>query len=819
MNLTVSAALQQLFEDLAGRRLFLVYILTPNDKGGTDKIPIDPTRAPGQPGYLLNAQVEANRMTADDALAWVHAGFGAGVGLFIAEDAGLFFLDIDHCRDGDSWLPYASNLLSRFPGCYVEVSQSGTGLHVLGRRGPVPEHRTRNKEYRLEFYTRLRFCALTGAGAYGSILAETPPGAVEAFIATFVPPKVNDDVAPDWTTGPVEDWRGPTDDVELLRRALASKSANAIFGGGLTFADVWYATPAYENRYGSDKSGGDQALANFLAFWTGNDCDRMWRLMQQSGLVRDKWARFDNYIKPTILDACATQKTWYAEAAPLPAVDGSVASAAPGVPSSVAPALPPPGASVTQLQPQPVSAGTVGANPIPAAVPPGPLTADSMPYPDLQSAVTSLLSRFVFLRSENKYYERATRVLIGPEALNRSEASRMPRKDDGSGGRHKACDTFDLCPTKTECVGEGYAPGYADIYTEPGGLGQLVNTYRAPAYDRLEPTDNERALFQQYLGHLFPDGSEWLETYLDGLAFLLANPRGRLGYMTVLTGTLKGTGKSLLMLTIPRLLFGILNVSSPDASAVKHTFTDYLHHKRIVCFDELFEGDDDEAEARMNGRSAWITDDHSLPVHPKGKKAYEARPNVVTFFGTSNYPRKAVFLPPDDRRYALEETHATELPEWLKEQFVVGFLNSGRAPGVLASILGARDLSRFDPKRRPKQNAARVAAQQASLTSVQQELAAAWRDGDMYRDFDTVANIRALLFGRGMRHIPSDFRLAQELQGVLASVGAPCVRHHARLLLGGAYVRVWVWRNLDRWLPASAPQLVEAHAQFKTAQL
>lgn len=795
-----SPALQKLFDDLGAARLFVVYAVVANDKGGTDKVPINPSS-----GYNVSAQLDASRMPADEALAWVQAGIGDGVGLVLTENSGLFFLDIDHCRRGDSWLPHATNFLGRFPGCYVECSQSGEGLHVLGRRRPdLPAHRTRNREYRMELYSRERFCALTGIGAYGSIQVDATP-AVEAFVATFFAKGIDDEVAPDWTTEPCPEWQGPQDDEELLRRALSSRTVNSVFGDGLAFADFWHGSPAFMNRYGADRSGGDQGLCNHLAFWTGNNCDRMWRLMQRCGLVRDKWSRFDTYIKPTILDSCGSQKTWYRESVAPVAVDAAQATSdAPGLPAQVAPLAPVPGAIVTPVGPVPYT---------PGAVPP-----EGAPYPDLVSAVGSLLARFVYLRSDNKYYERSTRVLIGPEGLNKSEASRMPRKDDGSGGRHKACDVFDACPTKVECVGEGYAPGFDDIYTEPGGVAKLVNTYRAPTYQRYEPTQSERDLFAAYLAHLFPEGGDWLNTYLDGLAYLLANPTGRLGYMTVLTGTLKGTGKSILMQTIPRLLFGIMNVSSPDAKATQSNFSDYLHHKRIVCFDELFEGDDGEAEARMNARSAWITDDYSLPIHPKGKTAYESRPNVVSFFGTSNYPRKAVFLPADDRRYALEETHATELPEGIKESFAATFLRSERAPGVLASILGERDLSRFDPKRRPKQNAARIAAQRASLTPVQQELAAMWNDGDFYRDFDTVGNIRIMLAQRGFRHAPSDFRLAQELQGMLTSIGQPCIQLAARVTIGGARVRVWVWRNINQWALSTHTQLAEAHAQFKMAE-
>ncbi len=776
MHSTVTPALWQLIEDLAGQRVFIVY-----DSG---KVPIDPAT-----GLPVDSQDPANRMTASEAMAWVSAGFGVGIGFVLTEGSGYFFLDLDHARDGAAWKPYAANFLDRFPGCYIEVSRSGEGLHVLGRAHDIAAHRTRNREYQLEFYTRGRYCALTGHGAYGRITTDAT-AAVNDLIATFLEAGINDDVAPDWTTEPVEDWRGPADDEELIALALRAKSAAAVFGTGITFADIFTASPAYSAHYAGDASGGDQALANYLAFWTGNNCERMLPLMRRSATARPKWERAD-YLPRTILSACATQKTWYreqvAQVIPLP-----VATGVPGLPSDVT--------DSPQILP------TV----------PGSLPAESLPYLGVQDAHDSLIRRFVFLRSENKYYERATRTLIGSEALNKSEASRMPKKDDGSGGMYKADDMIDRSVLKVEAVGEGYAPGYPDIYE--GGKGKLVNTYHAPTYALLEPTADERELFSQYLQHLFPGRSDWLETYLDGLAYLVANPTGRLAYMTILVGERKGTGKSILMQTLPRLLFGPMNVSSPDASAVKHPFTDYLHHKRIVCFDELFEGNRQEAEERMNGRNAWITDDRSLPIHPKGQKAYEACPNVVTFFGTSNYPRTAVFLPPDDRRVSLEETHARELPEYLKERFASGFLNSDRAPGVLARILNERDVSTFNPRKRPAMTTARQAAQLASLSAIQQELLAARNDGELFRDFDTLGNVRGVLHQRGVRNAPSDSILSRELCGMFSAIGIECVKYQGRPVITGSTCNVWIWRNHATWVRAPAPALSKAHAEFKTGQ-
>lgn len=112
--------------------------------------------------------------------------------------------------------------------------------------------------------------------------------------------------------GPVEEWRGPIDDDDLIRRALMSRSASATFGGRACFADLWgcdvdvLAASFPPSKAGEqyNASQADAALVSHLAFWTGRDGERIHRLMLRSGLVRDKWERED-YLPRTIAEILA----------------------------------------------------------------------------------------------------------------------------------------------------------------------------------------------------------------------------------------------------------------------------------------------------------------------------------------------------------------------------------------------------------------------------------------------------------------------------------------------------------------------------------
>lgn len=76
----------------------------------------------------------------------------------------------------------------------------------------------------------------------------------------------------EWTTEPCENWRGDTDDKELIDRMLNSKPLKSAFGGKATFRDLWEANvDALSKSYPDsnrpyDVSSADAALALHLAF-------------------------------------------------------------------------------------------------------------------------------------------------------------------------------------------------------------------------------------------------------------------------------------------------------------------------------------------------------------------------------------------------------------------------------------------------------------------------------------------------------------------------------------------------------------------------
>jgi hypothetical protein len=299
---------------LGAYRQFIVYLLAPRDDGSgkMDKFPFDPR---------VNRVASAHDVTI--WLSFVEAvaeatkrGEGFGVGFVLTERDPFWCIDVDGAYQNGEWSAVALQLFNYFKGCAIEISQSGTGVHIFGS-GIPPAHRCKNIIYGLEMYHSLRFIALTGNGAIGDAGMDATSllqGAVDAYF----PATSERETGPqEWTNEPDELWRGPTDDNDLLRRAMQSKSVASAFGVKASFADLWSANesilaqtypPDPGNRKGIayDESYADIALAQHLAFWTGRNCDRILNLMQQSKLVRSKWERPD-YLPRTIMRAVSRQ--------------------------------------------------------------------------------------------------------------------------------------------------------------------------------------------------------------------------------------------------------------------------------------------------------------------------------------------------------------------------------------------------------------------------------------------------------------------------------------------------------------------------------
>jgi hypothetical protein len=327
--------MKQFPQALAAMRAYPQFVLwkavaSKRRAGKFDKFPCDIL------GNIVDAHDPQHWVDADTAVT-VAQSSDLGVGFVFTDNDPFFFVDIDGAYDGQSWSTLATDLCGKFTGAAVEVSQSGTGLHIIGTySGDEPDHGCKNIPLHLELYTSGRFVALTGNGIVGDAAFDHTASLASVIPSYFPASATGERLTHEWTSSPCEGSYPPKTDEKLIERALSSTAAptaEQIFGGAsarATFKDLWTRNvEALSATYPDDvrdfdESSADAALAQHLAFWTGNDCARIERLMRASALVRPKWDYHKSYMERTIIGACARQESWYSRGAPIEIEDTSI---------------------------------------------------------------------------------------------------------------------------------------------------------------------------------------------------------------------------------------------------------------------------------------------------------------------------------------------------------------------------------------------------------------------------------------------------------------------------------------------------------------
>ena len=294
------------------------------------------------------------------AAAAASFGPGWGVGFALTDSDPVGCLDLDHCRNRQTGeiTPLAEALIEMLPGAYVEVSVSGTGLHVWFSYSVMPPHGQKVAGVG-ELYHNWYIALGTPYEAPGFIngnVAADLTAKLPTLIGMFFPPRANSDDTGDgeWTTVPCPESYGvPADDADLLRLAMKSirpLSADDAFGGAkqkisVSFEDMWtenvevlsQAWPASGRKDGLpyDASDVDNALAGELAYFTGCNCERIERIMlSNSVLRRDKWdeprAIYGTWLRMTIANAVRRKNRVYGDTRAAAALGATVGAGALG---------------------------------------------------------------------------------------------------------------------------------------------------------------------------------------------------------------------------------------------------------------------------------------------------------------------------------------------------------------------------------------------------------------------------------------------------------------------------------------------------------
>ena len=184
-----------------------------------NKIPLNPNNL-----CKINPHNSYNWMSCEQAISNANRlGEPYAIAFILTSDDPFFFIDIDHCI---KLMPTVASIevLNEFKGAAVEISQSGTGYHIIGSSENI-QHRCKHKDdhIEIELYTEKRILCLTGINAYGDSSVKCD---LTDFVDRYFKPNNITAHSSEWTTEPVEEWTGYADDLELIEHAKSSKSFN-----------------------------------------------------------------------------------------------------------------------------------------------------------------------------------------------------------------------------------------------------------------------------------------------------------------------------------------------------------------------------------------------------------------------------------------------------------------------------------------------------------------------------------------------------------------------------------------------------------------
>ncbi|MGI9076841.1 MAG: hypothetical protein ACR2G6_05835 [Gemmatimonadaceae bacterium] len=265
------------------------------EKRFDDKDPDKPKKIPIQAraqGRMASSTDPRTWATFAEAVATLQANPKlTGIGFAFDDSDDIAGVDLDGCRDPSTGViaPWALAIITELDS-YTEVSQSGTGVHIICH-GKVPaggHKRDVMDEHGqicgvVEMYDNRRYFTCTGQHLAGTPnRVEECADALARVHARYIAPAERPLVAKASTPTGVRLPSAVTEsDAVLLEKARSATNGekfSALFDDG-DYNACGYGSP----------SEADFALCRHLRFWTGADAARMDALFRSSALMREKW--------------------------------------------------------------------------------------------------------------------------------------------------------------------------------------------------------------------------------------------------------------------------------------------------------------------------------------------------------------------------------------------------------------------------------------------------------------------------------------------------------------------------------------------------
>lgn len=575
-------------------------------------------------GWEIDPHDSANWMTLDAAYA-AASQYGFGLGFVFTEHDPYFFYDVDDCMTPDGqWTPEAIQICQMFTGAAIEISQSGTGLHIIGtcdkiialsRKNRLPNHK--------EFYFKRRFCAFGSTGFTGSFQHDCT-----GLILTHIPVREpKDDIL--LAEGADPAYTGPENDDELIALMLSGRgSIDVQFGQKASLSDLWYGNAEKLGQFFPspkgdlfDRSLADMALFSHLAFWTGRDLARMDRLFRRSGLMREKYAKRPEYQEWTVTSAAKGCRNVYnIPRKNAPVVDHVVIPEA----SSDVPLTFVPQEDVTGE----VSELLAGL----------PITTSGIMMPSEQ---LDYFKGMIYIMEHHAVWIVKTDTLMPPERFSAFYGGATFVLDQT--GRKVTKSAFEAFTQNNLLrfpkVEKGvFMPNRPSM--ERFGENS-INTY-VPHFPKTQ--EGDVSLFIAHLDKLFATTRD-RDIVLYWLASAAQNPDKKIRWAPVIQGV-EGNGKSFIG-RILSYIIGSKHTHKPNAEDISNKFNDYIEGKLLIIVEEAHM----QGRREMKDALKTLITEPDVEIQPKGGKKRMTENFTRWIFFTNH--KDAFQIDLRDRRYAM----------------------------------------------------------------------------------------------------------------------------------------------------------------------
>ena len=270
-----------------------------------------------------------------------------------------------------------------------------------------------------------------------------------------------------------------------------------------------------------------------------------------------------------------------------------------------------------------------------------------------------------------------------------------------------------------------FMPGRDEV-THDADECRVLNLWKPPLWT-VDDKAGEPKFFLEHLAYIFDNDGPAIEHVLNFFAHLLQRPQERIGHALLITSEAKGIGKSTLGNVVRRLV-GEQNSRVVQTKDLKSSFDGWLMGKLVVQVDEVYEGGNWDLANKLKPLITERTVSANIKYGPQLEID-----NYARFIMFSNHGAP-LNIEDGDRRYFVFNSKAQPRSDDYYET-LYHEIDTPAAMNALYSFLSKRDLSGFNPFKRPPMTEAKQQLIAESEHPLHTYIVAAVNSGHFKREF------------------------------------------------------------------------------------